>query len=164
MIIALRLTSALTDVIRRDLQRPHEFAVERIGFVVAGAAPTARGIVVLGRSYAPVADADYIDDPTVGARIGSNAFRAAFQWAMQNGAGLYHVHLHHGRGVPLFSRTDLEETFRFAPSFFNAVPSMPHGAVVLSEDSGKALVWSGPDAHPQEVSPIVEIAPGRRAA
>jgi hypothetical protein len=109
--------------------------------------------VILAAAYHAVADDDYLNDPTVGAMMGPGAIRTAMQRAYNGGTqdiGLFHVHMHEHRGLPSFSRVDLTESMKFVPDFFNAVPAMPHGAIVLSLDRAVGLCWpkrgSGPVA------------------
>ena len=76
--------------------------------------------------------------------MGPTAIRKAMQRAYNGGSqdiGLFHVHVHEHRGVPGFSRVDLTESMKFVPDFFNAVPAMPHGAIVLSHDRAVGLYW-----------------------
>ena len=98
-------------------------------------------LILLASSYAPVTDGDYIEDPTVGARIGSAAIRSAMQRSLDSGMGVLHVHMHEGRGRPGFSLTDRKSMNSLMPSFFNITPNMPHGALVLNRDSIAGVVW-----------------------
>lgn len=149
MRIIFKMTQPLFRAIWTDLDRPHPFAAERVGFLVCRVGELTRtGLIVLAHSFQPVADGDYVDDPTVGARIGSGAFRKMLQFAYNHNASIWHVHGHDHQGQPLLSKTDKKETSRFMPDFFKVRPEMPHGAVVLSRDSATALCWSAPMAKP----------------
>jgi hypothetical protein len=141
----LKIDGALLDTIRDDLRRPHAFAHERVGFVTAGIIALATGdLTLLARDYRPVADNDYLRDTNVGAMIGPDAIRKGLQLAYGARSALLHVHTHGGRGAPDFSGVDLSEGQKFVPSFFNIVPNMPHGIVVLSDTSARGLLWLGP--------------------
>lgn len=145
MTIVFRARVDLLADVRRDLHRPHRFAAERVGFLLCRAGGLAGdGLVILGAGYHVVEDDDYVDDPRVGAMMGPGAIRKAMQRAYNGGAqdvSLFHVHMHEHRGVPGFSRVDLTESAKFVPDFFNAVPAMPHGAIVLSFDRAVGLCW-----------------------
>lgn len=131
----------LTDI-RTDLTRPHPFAAERVGFIACSvAALESQGLLVLARDFHPVDDADYLDDPSVGAMMGREAIREALQIAYKASVSMFHVHLHEHRGRPWFSRTDLREAANFVPDFWHVQPKIPHGAVVLSLDSLAGLCW-----------------------
>ena len=80
MTITLKMTGRLYDEIRHDLERPHPFAFERVGFVSGrlGIGASGARLILLTR-YQSIPDAHYIDDPTVGARIGPDAMSAAMQ-------------------------------------------------------------------------------------
>jgi hypothetical protein len=56
-------------------------------------------LVLLAEGYHPVADDDYIDDPTVGAMMGQEAIRKALKVALLQPVGMFHVHVHEHRGT-----------------------------------------------------------------
>jgi hypothetical protein len=141
----IKITNQLLALIRTDLRRPHHFAHERVGFIKAGASLTGETLQLFATAYQPVADDDYERDPMVGARIGGNAMRKALQFAYKSRGALLHVHTHGGRGRPEFSGIDLESGAEFVPGFFHAIPRMPHGMVVLSNDSATAKLWLDED-------------------
>ena len=118
---------------RIDLRRPHPFAHERVGFIAAGLSAAGDDVMVLARAYRPVADDDYVNDPSVGAMMSGEALRKALQWAMETRAALFHVHTHGGQGIPRFSSVDLRENPKFVPDFCKVGPESIHGAIVLSE-------------------------------
>ena len=141
MKITLKINGFLLDGARYDLERPHRFAHERVGFLTAGVAATRDGLVLMVRNYMPVADDDYEMAHDVGASIGSNAMRKAVQSAYRPASTLLHVHSHGGRGKPGFSGTDLKSADEFVPGFFQSVPKMPHGLLVLSNNAATGILW-----------------------
>lgn len=152
MNIFIKITEGLLARVRADLHRQHPFALERVGFLTAGATRTADGdILLLCRSYHPVADEHYEASATVGAQIGSEAMRQAIEVAHPGRSSLLHIHTHGGRGVPTFSKTDLVSGAQFVPGFFNALPRTPHGLLILSNTSARGLVWTAKNATPQHV-------------
>ena len=143
-----RVTSTLLNQIRADLRRPHMFASERMGFVFCRAATVTNGMLVLAEDYEPVADENYVPDRSVGARMNSAAIRAAMQRSLMTSCGLFHVHLHDWCGEPSQSTTDRRESKKFVPDFFNVCPTMPHGAIILSNDSLAGWCWTSKKAEP----------------
>jgi hypothetical protein len=145
MNLVFRVRADLLAFVRRDLERPHPFAAERVGFFTCRAGHLMdHGLLVLAGGYDPVADDDYLRDPRVGAMMGPAAIRKALQRAYNNGQediGMFHVHMHDCRGYPGFSSTDLTESAKFVPDFYNVAPRMPHGTVVLSRDRAAGLCW-----------------------
>jgi hypothetical protein len=153
-----KATPALFAGARQDLARPHPFAHERVGFVIAGCARAADGtVVVTARDYQAVDDEDYIRNPKVGAMIGSGAMRKGLQLAYTTRSGLFHIHSHGGRGTPEFSGVDLKDAQNFVPSFFNVVPYMPHGLIVLSNDSARGRVWAAAKKKPTYVHRFISV-------
>jgi hypothetical protein len=159
--IIFRVRSDFLAAVREDLQRPHPFAAERVGFLVCRAGRLAGGgLVLLAVGYDPVADENYLDDPSVGAMMGSAAIRTALQRAYNAGAedlGIFHVHMHAHRGRTGFSNVDDRESRKFVPDFFNVAPAMPHGAVVLSLDQAVGLCWPAPGAPPVPIDRFASV-------
>lgn len=142
MTMGIRLTRALYEHMLGDLRRPHEHAYERVGFVSAKTANiSGEHALVLLTEYRPVLDEQYIPDPYSGARINSAAIREAMQRALDTGDGIFHVHMHEGRGKPGFSTMDAEETPRIVAGLRTAAPEAPHGMLLLSGNHCTAWVW-----------------------
>lgn len=162
MKVHIKITDTLLKAVRADLARPHAFAFERVGFLTAGATQVEGGILLLCRSYHPVADGDYERSRHVGAQIGSDAMRKGIEVAYPSKASLIHVHTHGGRGKPEFSATDIQSAFQFVPGFFNALPRTPHCLMVLSNDDAQAVVWLAPKSSPQFVDEVIQVGTGIR--
>lgn len=150
MTVAIKMTGRLYDEIRRDLERPHAFAHERVGFVFGRVSTgDAGGKLVLLTRYHAIPDKQYINDPTVGARIGSDAMTWAMQ-AVYHGRvareGLFHVHLHGYKGETGMSRTDRDEIPPMMPGFQSVGRDAAHGIIILSLDHGSAWVCLPGDA------------------
>lgn len=149
MKIRFKIMQPLLAAARTDLRRPHHIAHERIGFIAAGLAAAHDELLILAREYRPVADEDYLDDPSVGAMISAAAIRKVRQWAMDSRAAIFHVHTHGGHGVPGFSHVDNRENAKFIPNFVSVAPHAVHGAIVLSDTAAFGQVWMGRAAlHP----------------
>jgi len=137
-----RLPAALVDEVRRDLQRPHAFAAERVGFIEAALGNrNAEETLILASAYVSVPDADYIDDSSVGARINGGAIRRAVERALLGRTGVIHVHFHLHVGRPRFSGIDLDEIPPIVRSLRAAGRTQSHGALLLSKDAATAIVW-----------------------
>jgi hypothetical protein len=141
-----RATSDFLDGVRQDLERPHAFAAERVGFISVRAANAGENLLLLAHEYHPVDDGDYVNDQSVGAMMGQEAVRKALNIALLQSVGMIHVHMHGHRGLPGFSTIDLSEQLYFVPDFFKVRKGMPHGAVVLSHDKAAGRIWLNPKA------------------
>jgi len=140
--IGLRIPAGLYARIEADLDRPHAFAGERVGFLFTR--PDECGTptnIILAVDYWPVPDDQYVKDYSVGARIGSEAIRGAMQKSLDGSRGAFHVHKHHCHGKPGYSGDDWDGWNRLLPSFRKFLPEVCHGAVVLSLNSAAGLVW-----------------------
>jgi hypothetical protein len=141
MKVVIRLTRSLWSQVHADLDRPHEFAAERVGFLLAAAADIANGVLLLPTRWLPVRDSDYLDVPGAGATIGARAFRGVLENVYGSRLTALHVHRHEHRGRPSFSEVDEESMREFVPGLFNACKNVVHGALVLSRDSATAAIW-----------------------
>lgn len=145
MRISIKLTGELLKEICQDLVRPHPFAAERVGFVFGRIALVSKEIkLVLLNRYHPIPDDQYVDDPTVGARISSEAIT----WAMQaiyygraRREGIFHIHMHPQKGVPEMSSVDRRELPELMPGFQSVGRDAAHGIVILSLNHGTGWVW-----------------------
>jgi hypothetical protein len=158
MRVLFKIMDRLLEHVRQDLSRPHAFAAERVGFLVCRAASLdPSGTVILAHSFKPLEDADYVDDPTVGAMMGPRAIRKALEFALNNKVAMFHVHMHDHSGRTRFSRVDARESARFVPDFWNVRPEMPHGATVLSRDSAFGMCWHPAESVPIEIGEFVVV-------
>jgi hypothetical protein len=145
MMVQIRMTGALYDRIHQDLARPHPFAAERVCFAFGRMGTLADdGRMVLVTRCHSIPDDQYIEDETVGARIGSDALT----WAMQavyhgrpNREGIFHVHVHPHAGSTGMSRTDAREIPKLMPGFQSVGKEAAHGIIILSRDHGAGWVW-----------------------
>jgi hypothetical protein len=157
MKVTIKIMRPLLEGVRRDLQRPHPFAHERVGFLLASAAGMPGGVLLTVCSYQCVEDDDYEQSKSVGAQIGSSAMRKAVQAAFRPQRSLLHVHTHGGMGTPGFSGVDLRSAAAFVPGFYQPIPKMPHGLLVLSDDSAAGLYWQHPEHRPQVVTDFIVV-------
>jgi hypothetical protein len=100
------------------------------------------GLLLLVTDYLSIPDAHYINDPGVGARIGSAAVRSVMERAFSTREGILHVHQHEHSGPPRFSRIDRRELGKLIPSFHNLGGSAAHGALVFSLNNVTGLIWT----------------------
>lgn len=139
--IRLRMQQVLYKSMVEDLERPHAYAAERIGFMCCRQMSTPSGVLLLGYRYEAIDDDRYIPDGTVGAKFDSTAIRFGMQLALTEQASILHVHIHGHRGVPRLSRVDEREMAALMPCFVNVCPDKVHGALVLSTDRACARIW-----------------------
>ncbi len=158
MLIHLKLPRALHDTMLQDLERPHAFAYERVGFLFVKKGTIDAGtLLLLVAEYHGVLDKHYINDPDVGAKINSTAIRLAMESAMACGYGIIHVHLHNEKFSSMFSRTDRREFMRLIPSFHNIGGGAAHGAVVFSGNRFTGLILLSKNDPPVEVSRVTVV-------
>jgi hypothetical protein len=157
MKITIKIMRALLIAVREDLARPHPWAHERVGFLIATAAEQSGNLLVTICDYQGVADTDYERSDAVGAQIGPNAMRKATQAAYRPARSLWHVHTHGGSGTPGFSGVDLRSATEFVPGFLHPIPKMPHGLLVLSDDSAAGLCWTRKDSRPVSASNFISV-------
>jgi hypothetical protein len=144
-----------------DLVTPHPFAYERVGFIACRATmPVQDTLLIFASEYESVPDEEYVEDASAAAVVGPDAIRRALRIAFNEGQqniSVFHVHHHFGRGVPMFSRIDIRETSSFVPDFFHTAPTMPHGALILSDQRACGRVWLAENARPILLTEIVAV-------
>lgn len=141
----IKLTGCLYTHIVQDLKRPHPFAEERVGFVFGRMTSLLDGAyLILLTRYHSIPDDQYVDDQTVGARIGKDAL----VWAMQavyygrsTHEGIFHIHIHPYRGEPNMSRVDFRDLPKLIPGFQSVGNNAAHGIIILSLNHGTGWVW-----------------------
>lgn len=116
-----------------DLERSHPFAGERLGFFSFRQSFDATEPLLLCFDYHSIPDDQYIEDYSVGGRIGGAAIQAAMGRAYISGAGQLWVHMHGRTGIPGVSPTDRESGPKVVQSCANAQPKMLHAWAVISE-------------------------------
>jgi hypothetical protein len=134
----LKIPSMLLQEALADLNRPHGFAAERVGFFSTRKSTAADIQIIHCVGYHSVSDVHYIRDNSVGVRIGSGAITEAMSRCAVDHVGQLHVHSHGGRGVPRASATDLAELPAVGRSLWNVNRSSASGWAILSNDSGWA--------------------------
>ena len=152
----IKLTGVLHAEIMQDLMRPHPFAAERVGFVFGRLGTLADGgrLVLLTR-YHSIPDDQYVEDDTVGARIGSDAMTWAMQSVYHGRAvreGIFHIHLHEHPGETGMSATDRREIPRLMPGFQSVGREAGHGIIILSLDHGSCWLWTPGSAESAQAS------------
>lgn len=148
----LRITRPLMQRIRADLARPHEFAFERVGYLLA----RARDAQLIAIDYLPLLDDEYEINPRVGAQFGDSAITRMLRAAREGRYAAFHTHQHAHSGLPMLSRDDLDSLRALTPAFFGMTPG-PHGAFLLSDDTAVALAWSAANAAPQALERVTEV-------
>jgi hypothetical protein len=162
MKITFKLRAEMHEEILRDLRRPHPFAAERVGFIVARPTRSKSGVILLASRYVVVPDDGYAEDYSAGAVMNEKTIFGAMQIGYAENASVIHVHLHGGRGRPGFSGIDRRESAKFVPAFLGARPEYPHAAVVLSSDSFVGLCWISGKKKPLPISQFVVVGPHLR--
>jgi hypothetical protein len=139
MKVEIRIPGAIRAEARKDLARPHPFALERVGFLSTKTvllSPHHHLVLVTG--YHPVPDEHYIDDDSVGACISGVAIRAAMQRTIDDGTGQLHVHLHDHAGPTGPSFTDRKGLPPVVRSLATVGPNQASGYLIFSADTAWA--------------------------
>lgn len=134
--IILKIPKSTYELIKKDLDRSHPFAFERVGFLSTKMTRADEDfVVVTATGYTPIEDDDYIDDEEVGAKINEHSIHQAMRKILSSQHGCLHVHLHKHKGPTHPSFTDLSSLPQVAKAFHNANPETACGYLILSEDS-----------------------------
>lgn len=142
MYIELQATAQFLDNIRIDLDRPHPFAAERVGFVTTELHGDMQvGKVIILSRYLSVPDNEYVPNELVGAEIGRVAIRRMLGEILSSRQGIMHVHMHDHDGIPRLSRTDATGLPPMIRGFQNLSLDVANGILLLSRNALNAWVW-----------------------
>ena len=140
--VVFKIPKELKVEIEKDLKRDHEYAYERIGFLLTRSYKSDGETQVLAYDYYPIIDENYIKDSLVGARINSNAIRNAMQTSLTENCGVFHIHRHCHNGKPSESIDDEQGI----PPMMESISRLNHnenfGYLILSIDSVLCKVYS----------------------
>ena len=134
----LQITKKFLNQIRHDLNRPHEFAYERVGFVFAKSESSNGSLIA--SAYQPIADENYIKDMMVGAKFSGEVIPKAMQRSLKTREAVFHIHIHDHTGEPELSGIDIRSVTEIASAVSEVCPETSHGCILLSEDSYKTYV------------------------
>jgi len=156
---SIKLSGKLYEDITADLDRPHPFASERVGFALGRITQTSgESAVVLLSGYHVIPDEQYVDDPKVGARISRDAIVWATQAAYYGRSkyeGVFHVHRHDMYGETGMSIVDRHEIPALVKGFQVVSRNAAHGIIVLSYNHGSAWVLA---PNGVELAPVSTIS------
>jgi len=154
MIMFMKITGQLLTQVQCDLERPHPFAFERVGFLFVKQGTIENdNKLLLTTYYMSIPDEQYIPDPTVGARYNSDAIRGVMQRILDTEEGAFHIHMH-SPFFPVFSSDDRANQQRLMPAFRNVGMKGIHGAILLTEHTIVGLCWLPGEKNPQKISRI----------
>ncbi len=138
----LKITSSLRDRVLENLRSPHEFAFERVGYLLCNPMDSEQSKLI-AFDYISVPDEFYIKDKTCGARFSGEAVRLGMQLALERSCCVLHVHTHEYGVYP--SETDKEELPGVAQSIVNVNSVYTHGWVILTKTAvyGELIFPSG---------------------
>jgi hypothetical protein len=150
----IKIPRFLLETALEDLERPHPFACERVGFFSTKCSVGKELTLIHCVAYHPVSDAHYIVDHSVGVRIGSAAITTAMGRCATSGIGQIHVHSHGGGGgLSHPSNIDRRELPPLIRSLRNVSLNNASGwAVVSSDDAWSSVVLPQANA-------LIEVAP-----
>tara|TARA_B100001971_G_scaffold162689_1_gene153001 strand:+ start:3825 stop:4325 length:501 start_codon:yes stop_codon:yes gene_type:complete len=139
MNVQIRVHQNLYEEAFRDLRRPHPFAYERVGFLSSSTVQIdPEHVLVLLTDFHSIPDDHYLENPDVGACIGTEAIRAAMQRSIALQAGQIHTHIHEHWGQPHPSSDDLEGVPPINRSLSLTSPNQTSGYLILSHNSAWA--------------------------
>jgi hypothetical protein len=140
--VKFRIPKALKKKINFDLSRKHNYAYERVGFVLTRTHWIDDEAIILAYDYKSVADDDYIEDREVGARINSSAIKQALEKAYYEKCGIFHVHSHSHLEKPLESCSDIAGIRPLIESISRIDKTQLFGYIIFSENSALCQIKS----------------------
>jgi hypothetical protein len=158
MNIHVKISQHIFDQVNKDLSRPHRYAHERIGFLFFKHGTTMDNChLLLSSYYLSIPDEQYINDPTVGAKINSAAIRSVMQRILDTQEGTFHVHMHGFPYFQQFSTIDRDSLIRLIPSFKNVGQQSIHGALLFTKNIINGIAWLPAYPDPVKISKITIV-------
>lgn len=158
MNIHLRIAEHIWKQMNKDLSQAHSFAHERIGFLyVREGIIEGTGNLLLSSHYLSIPDDQYINDPTVGAKINSDAIRSVMQRILDTQEGAFHVHMHGFPFFQQFSNIDRDSLMRLIPSFKTVGQKSVHGALLLTDNNINGIAWLPRYEAPVKIAKITVV-------
>jgi molybdopterin/thiamine biosynthesis adenylyltransferase len=136
----VKIPKALLKEALTDLNRPHAFAAERVGFFSTKCSTAGKTTLVHCVAYHSVPDEHYLRDHSVGVRIGSAAITDAMARSVVASVGQLHVHSHGGVGIPSPSGVDSAELPPLGCSLHNVDRRKASGWAVLTGNGGLSSI------------------------
>jgi hypothetical protein len=136
--IRLRITRSLLMALH-GATAPKRLRGEPLAFLRVRFASESAKDVVIAVGISPFPDDAYVDGPA-GANFDTRwSIRSANDSAGSN-AGLLLAHRHGGKGKPTFSLVDRKTNLTVMVPLSHGMPTVPYGAIVLSDDDATAVI------------------------
>lgn len=129
----IKIPRSLLGTAMSDLERPHPFAWERLGFLSCHQIASPLRPILLCHDYHPIPDDQYLEDYRCGARIGEAAIQAAMQRVLESGSSQIWIHTHGRRRSTAPSTTDCREGPNLVRCLSNVNRNLHHGWAVISD-------------------------------
>lgn len=152
----LKITRQLLELALQDLERPHPFAYERVGFFSCRQISDESNPILLCYDYHSIEDNDYIEDDEVGARINGKVIRDAMGRAISQDSAQLWVHTHGRKRSTTPSPVDRIGGADVLRSLVNAKSNRHHGWIVISESAVSGEIHI-PKKAPLEVSDLTVV-------
>ena len=134
----LVISTVLLNQAIADLERPHEFAFERIGFFICHNETN----TFLSYDWFSLEDGFYVESEQFGALIGADGMQSIMQKAYSTQSGMFHFHLHNFQQDPTFSSVDLHSLRNeMIPSLYNFSQNGIHGGLIKGKKSFNGIYF-----------------------
>lgn len=129
----IKISAELLHRMLLDLERPHPFAWERVGFLSCCQVLDSIAPLLICYDYHSVPDDGYLNDKKCGARIDEGAIQSAMQRVLDKGHAQLWVHTHGRKFRTTPSQIDRDEAPKVVKSIANVDSSLCNGWAVMSE-------------------------------
>lgn len=133
-----QFSEGLFEEIVQDLNRPHSFAFERVGYVLGNFKD---GILVLDE-WMKFEDFFYEENIEVGARIGREGMTYLMKKVFSSKKHFFHTHVHDFQNIPTYSGVDLRSLLEVTPAIFDFSGLGPHGALLIGREASRLIWWN----------------------
>lgn len=133
----IKISQQLFNKVVNDLNRRHEFAYERVGYLIG----TLEDETLTLDDWLSFDDDLYVDNNEVGARIGSNGMSLLMRTVFKTKKHFFHTHIHDFQDTPSASFVDERSWKEVNSALFDFSGKGPHGGIVIGKKRTLVKYW-----------------------
>ncbi|MBG59186.1 MAG: hypothetical protein CMJ16_01885 [Peredibacter sp.] len=133
----IEISQELFNKVISDLNRRHEFAFERVGYLMG----TFDGETLVFDDWLSFDDEHYVNNDEVGARIGPEGMSLLMKTVFKTKKNFFHTHIHDFQTIPMASFVDERSWKEVNPALYDFSDKSPHGGIIIGKKCTLIKYW-----------------------